>query len=78
MGLSCICFAYAGSFLMYALAAALTGVGYCWAGMVPLSMAPGPVGTAADRHMITSSDWILTEKFSVTITIPETMLVCKE
>ena len=41
VGLSCICFAYAGSFLMYALAAALTGVGYCWAGMVPLSMAVG-------------------------------------
>lgn len=41
VGLSCICFAYAGSFPMYCAAAALTGVGYCWAGMVPISLAIG-------------------------------------
>lgn len=39
VGLSCFCFAYAGSFPMYCAAAALTGVGYCWAGMVPISLA---------------------------------------
>lgn len=39
VGLSCLCFAYAGSFPMYCTAAALTGVGYCWAGMVPISLA---------------------------------------
>lgn len=39
VGLSCLCFAYAGSFPMYCAAAALTGVGYCWAGMVPISLA---------------------------------------
>ena len=41
VGLSCICFARADSFAMYCAAAALTGVGYCWAGMVPLSLAVG-------------------------------------
>lgn len=41
VGLSCLCFAYAGSFILYCTAAALTGIGYCWAGMVPLSMAVG-------------------------------------
>lgn len=41
VGLSHICFAYADSFPLYCLAAALTGVGYCWAGMVPISMAVG-------------------------------------
>lgn len=39
--LSCACFAFAGSFPMYCAAAALTGVGYCWAGMVPISLAVG-------------------------------------
>lgn len=39
--LSCVCFAFAGSFPMYCAAAALTGVGYCWAGMVPISLAVG-------------------------------------
>lgn len=41
VGIACACFAYAGSFFMYCAAAALTGVGYCWAGMVPLSLAAG-------------------------------------
>ena len=41
VGLSRVCFAYAGSFFMYCFAAALTGIGYCWAGMVPLSLAIG-------------------------------------
>ena len=41
VGAGCLCFACAGSFSVYCLAAALTGVGYCWAGMVPLSMAVG-------------------------------------
>lgn len=41
VGLSCLCFAYAGSFPMYCAAAALTGVGYCWGGMVPVSLAVG-------------------------------------
>lgn len=41
VGVSCVCFAFAGSFALYCLAAALTGVGYCWAGMVPLSLAAG-------------------------------------
>lgn len=41
VGISCICFAYAHSFPMYCAAAALTGVGYCWAGMVPTSLAVG-------------------------------------
>lgn len=39
VGLSCLCFAYAGSFPVYCAAAALTGVGYCWGGMVPISLA---------------------------------------
>lgn len=38
---SCLCFAYADSFPMYCAAAALTGVGYCWGGMVPISLAVG-------------------------------------
>lgn len=41
VGVSCVCFAFASSFALYCLAAALTGVGYCWAGMVPLSLAAG-------------------------------------
>lgn len=40
-GLSCLCFAWADSFPMYCAAAALTGVGYCWGGMVPISLAVG-------------------------------------
>lgn len=39
VGLSCLCFAYARSFPVYCAAAALTGVGYCWGGMVPISLA---------------------------------------
>lgn len=39
--LSCVCFAFANSFPMYCAAAALTGVGYCWGGMVPISLAVG-------------------------------------
>lgn len=39
--LSCVCFAFADSFPMYCAAAALTGAGYCWAGMVPISLAVG-------------------------------------
>lgn len=39
VGLSCLCFAYASSFPVYCAAAALTGVGYCWGGMVPISLA---------------------------------------
>lgn len=41
VGLSCVCFAFAGSFPVYCCAAALTGIGYCWAGMVPISLAIG-------------------------------------
>lgn len=41
VGAGCLCFAFAGSFFMYCLAAALTGVGYCWAGMVPISLSIG-------------------------------------
>lgn len=41
VGLSCVCFAFADNFPMYCAAAALTGVGYCWAGMVPISLAIG-------------------------------------
>ena len=40
-GLSCLCFAFARSFPMYCAAAALTGMGYCWGGMVPISLAIG-------------------------------------
>ena len=40
-GLSCVCFALARSFPMYGAAAALTGIGYSWAGMVPISLAVG-------------------------------------
>ena len=41
VGAGCLCFACAGSFSVYCLAAALTGVGYCWAGMVPISLSIG-------------------------------------
>ncbi len=41
VGLSCLCFAFARSFPMYCAAAALTGMGYCWSGMVPISLAIG-------------------------------------
>lgn len=41
VGASCVCFACASNFFMYCAAAALTGVGYCWAGMVPISLAIG-------------------------------------
>lgn len=41
VGLSCLCFAFADRFLLYCAAAALTGVGYCLAGMVPVSLAVG-------------------------------------
>lgn len=41
VGASCVVFAFAGSFPVYCCAAALTGVGYCWAGMVPISLAVG-------------------------------------
>ena len=41
VGLSCLCFAFADRFLLYCAAAALTGVGYCLAGMVPISLAVG-------------------------------------
>lgn len=41
VGLSCLCFAFARSFPMYCAAAALTGMGYCWGGMVPISLAIG-------------------------------------
>lgn len=40
-GASCIVFAFADSFPLYCCAAALTGMGYCWAGMVPISLAIG-------------------------------------
>lgn len=41
VGVSCVVFAFAGSFPVYCCAAALTGIGYCWAGMVPISLAIG-------------------------------------
>ena len=41
VGAGCLCFAWANSFAMYCAAAALTGIGYCWAGMVPISLAIG-------------------------------------
>ena len=41
VGLSCLCFAFADRFLLYCAAAALTGMGYCWGGMVPISLAIG-------------------------------------
>ncbi|MGI5963858.1 MAG: MFS transporter [Lawsonibacter sp.] len=41
VGLSCLCFGAANSFPFYCLAAALTGIGYCYGGMVPLSLAIG-------------------------------------
>ena len=41
VGLSCLCFAFADRFLLYCAAAALTGVGYCLAGVVPISLAVG-------------------------------------
>ena len=36
-----LCFAFAGSFPVYCLAAALMGFGYCFGGMVPLSLVIG-------------------------------------
>ena len=41
VGLSCFSFGLARSFPMYCLSAALTGVGYCLGGMVPLSLILG-------------------------------------
>ena len=41
LALSCLCFGLADSFPMYCAAAALTGLGYCYGGMVPLSLAIG-------------------------------------
>jgi len=38
VGLSCLCFGLAKTFPAYCLAAALTGLGYCFGGMVPLSL----------------------------------------
>ena len=41
MALSCLCFALAESFFMYGCAAALSGMAYCYGGMVPLSLVIG-------------------------------------
>lgn len=41
MGLSCFSFALADSFPLYCCSAALLGVGYCYGGMVPLSLIIG-------------------------------------
>lgn len=41
IALSCLCFALADSFFLYGCAAALSGLGYCYGGMVPLSMVIG-------------------------------------
>jgi len=41
VGLSCLAFAFAHSFLSYCTAAALTGLGYTYGGMVPLSIVIG-------------------------------------
>ena len=38
VGLSCFCFGTSTTFPMYCLSAALTGIGYCMGGMVPLSL----------------------------------------
>jgi len=38
MGVSCISFAFADSFFRYCLSSALVGIGYCYCGMVPLSL----------------------------------------
>lgn len=38
VGLSCFCFGASTSFPMYCVSAALTGIGYCLGGMVPLSL----------------------------------------
>lgn len=38
VGLSCFCFGLSTTFPMYCLSAALTGVGYCFGGMVPLAL----------------------------------------
>ena len=38
VGLSCFCFGASTSFPMYCASAALTGIGYCMGGMVPLSL----------------------------------------
>jgi len=40
-GLSCISFAFADSFPAYLFSAALLGIGYCYGGMVPLSLIIG-------------------------------------
>ena len=57
VGLSCLCFAFARGFPMYCAAAALTGMGYCWGGMVPISLAIGRWfrdrrGLALDRKSV--------------------------
>ena len=41
VALSCLAFAFAEQFPAYCFAAALTGLGYCYGGMVPLSLAVG-------------------------------------
>ncbi len=41
IALSCVCFAMASNFFMYGCAAALAGLGYCYGGMVPLSLVIG-------------------------------------
>lgn len=41
MVLSCVCFAFARTFLAYCVAAALTGLAYGYGGMVPLSLVIG-------------------------------------
>ena len=41
VGLSCFCFGLSASFPMYCFSAALTGIGYCMGGMVPLSLIIG-------------------------------------
>ena len=41
LGASCLGFSLAGSFPAYCAAAALTGLGYCYGGMVPLSLLIG-------------------------------------
>lgn len=41
VGLSCLLFSVAKTFPMYCCAAAITGIGYCYGGMVPLSLIIG-------------------------------------
>ncbi len=41
VGLSCFCFGLSTTFPMYCFSAAMTGVGYCLGGMVPLSLIIG-------------------------------------